>query len=263
MPTSLRYIVGRISKSIANQTVQFVFPLALVIATSSVLSIQRVGAQVLQTLPSSRARFKAEPTVPIEPIRDLSSGVIPSFDSVQIINHSRPDSREITLFASPEHPVCSVRNKSADNWLLYYCGHATEWAKQRERYQTVYVYAGEDQYKTHHRVAGFSWWAANLMAIGAGVADVEITQWDIRHRPLGREGNPLMGKTRAQAYAVTGGVELLTIITSLHRKRAMMINDEIGIQHGAQFWNRLPWWTPYAGQITAHALGIASGLAGR
>jgi hypothetical protein len=72
-----------------------------------------------------------------------------------------------------------------------------------------------------------------------------------------------MGKTRAQAYAVTGGIELLAVLSSLHRKRAMMINDEVGIQHGAQWWNRIPWWTPYVGQIAAHGLGIASGLAGR
>lgn len=263
MHKSLGYTVGQSGKSSAKRIQQSLTPLVLVLASFCMVSVQRSDAQVLQVPPPTLAEFKAQPTDSREPTKAVSPVKIPSFDSVQIINHSRPDSREITLFASQEHPVCAVRNKPADNWLLYYCGHANNWARDRERYQTVFVYGGEDRYKTHHRVAGFSWWAMNLLAIGAGVADVEITQWDIRHRPLGREGNPLIGRTRAQGYAVTGGLDLLVIITSHHRKAAMMINNEVGIQHGARFWNRLPWWTPCAGQIATHALGIASGLAGR
>jgi len=187
----------------------------------------------------------------------------PRLDSVQLFKRSRPDPLEFRLFPSQEHPVCSVQDKSSNDWLAYYCGHANAWTKQRERFQSVLVYAGAQQYKLHHSLEGPSWWAANVLAVGAGVADVEITQWDIRSGIPGREGNPLMGKTRGRAYAMVGGMELLAVLTSLHRKRAMTMNDELGIQRGAQWWNRMPWWSPYAGQIATHLIGIASGLAGR
>jgi hypothetical protein len=193
----------------------------------------------------------------------LDNPTNPRLDSVQLFKRSKPDPLEFRLFPSQEHPVCSLQDKSSNDWLAYYCGHANDWTKQRERYQTVLVYAGEAQYKLHHRVVGASWWAANILAIGAGIADVEVTQWDIHHGPPGREGNPLMGKTRGQAYAMVGGMELLAVLTSIHRKRAMTINDELGIQHGAQWWNKMPWWSPYAGQIATHMIGIASGLARR
>ena len=187
----------------------------------------------------------------------------PRLDSVQLFKRAKPDPLEFKLFPSQEHPVCSVQDKSSNDWLAYYCGHANDWTKQRERYQTVLVYGGQEQYKLQHRVMGPSWWVANVLAIGAGIADVEVTQWDIRRGLPGREGNPLMGKTRGQAYAMVGGMELFAVLTSIHRKRAMTMNDELGIQRGAQWWNRMPWWSPYAGQIATHMIGIASGLSGR
>lgn len=187
----------------------------------------------------------------------------PRLDSVQLFKRSKPVSLEFRLFPSQEHPVCSVEDKSSNDWLAYYCGHANAWTKQRERFQTVLVYAGTKQYKLNHRLAGPSWWAANILAVGAGIADVEITQWDIRSGLLGREGNPLMGKTRGQAYAMVGGIELLSVLTSLHRKAAMTMNDELGIQHSAGWTGKMPWWSPYAAQIATHMIGIASGLAGR
>jgi hypothetical protein len=186
-----------------------------------------------------------------------------SYDAVQIVRNGKPDPREFTLFPTQEHPVCSIEDRLDSTWVLYYCGHATEWAGNRERFQSVYVYAGAHQYKTHHSVTGVTWWAANVLAVGAGIADIEVTQWDLRHSVSGREGNPLMGKTRAQAYSVVGGLEVLSVLSSIHRKRAMMINDEVGIHRGANWWNRMPWWSPYAGQIAVHAIGIASGFAGR
>jgi hypothetical protein len=36
-------------------------------------------------------------------------------------------------------------------------GHADDWTKQRERYQTVLFYGGQEQYKLDHRVVGASW----------------------------------------------------------------------------------------------------------
>lgn len=224
---------------------------------------QNLVAKGKTVSPQATPETSAQPTNSHNDESGPDDAANPRLDSVQLFKRSRPDPLEFRLFPSQEHPVCSLQDKSSQDWLAYYCGHANDWTRQRERYQTVLVYAGREQYKLHHRLVGPSWWAANILAVGAGIADVEITQWDIRSGIPGKEGNPLMGKTRGQAYAMVGGMELLAVLTSIHRKRAMTMNDELGIQHGAQWWNRMPWWSPYAGQIATHMIGIASGLAGR
>jgi hypothetical protein len=263
------------SQSVRIKVKYLIAPLFLAMVFVCTAAVISVHAQTAPGPVASTTKFVALVTEPVPAVPVLASTItdgaaarpatsdVISYDAVQIVRNGKPDSREFTLFPSQEHPVCSIEDRLDRTWVLYYCGHSTAWAQSRERVQSVYVYAGVKQYKTHHRVTGLTWWAANVLAIGAGVADIEVTQWDLRHGVPGREGNPLMGKTRAQAYAVTGGLEMLSVLSSIHRKRATMINSEVGIEKSAGWWNRMPWWSPYAGQIAVHAVGIASGFAAR
>ena len=94
-------------------------------------------------------------------------------------------------------------------------------------------------------------WLALGSAVGLMVADVELSQRCIRAGTC-REANPLLGQSRARAYAVNAAILVPVTIWSYHVKKGQ---DRTGRQNGD-----IRWWLPSVIKSASHAAGMSIGL---
>jgi hypothetical protein len=167
-----------------------------------------------------------------------------------------PDFRELGLGQpSPDNMLCGIYDH-AHLWHWFKCGDP--------------AHAGVDDRTLH--LMGMDWagrripkgmsekkyWFVSLASVALTVADVETTQACIRAHTC-REGNPLMGQTRAQEYAVSLTVPLI----GLWYQRKFYDEDHVRKRFGIVKRREFAWWSVPLTVSVWHTMGLWSGLSAR
>jgi hypothetical protein len=116
----------------------------------------------------------------------------------------------------------------------------------------------------HYKVGpvGGRFWAAQIGSLLMAVADEETSQQALRSPYCIERGcteaNPLLGKTRLQAYSVIGAIEFMGIMASRKERRYQVVREQVGLPQ----WRTIfySWWLPDVVSDAYHVAGIADAV---
>lgn len=111
--------------------------------------------------------------------------------------------------------------------------------------------SGQTRTPSTTRTADKAWWLITAASIGSTVADVENTQYVLRHG--GQEGNPVFGQhpTRLRMYAITGALTGLSTWVSYRWKK---VDDQDKITYG--YTAKVRWYAVPLVNVGAHGFGV-------
>jgi len=155
-------------------------------------------------------------------------------------------------------PQCLFRH-SADYKEFWPCSDVPPVSYNYLRDHEILIWAPD-----HYKVGpvGKRFWAAQIGSVLMAVADEETSQQALRSPYCIQRGcaeaNPLLGKTRLQAYTVIGAIEFMGIMASRKQRRYQVVREQVGLPQ----WKTTlyAWWLADAISDAYHVAGIAAAV---
>lgn len=193
----------------------------------------------------------------IMPVIGYSQDIKPDYEhvtssvTIRQSNPDHPDWSELP-FGEPNYykPICSVPSPVKGSWTYWPCyGYS-----QRPSDSYLKGHEADIFGRSYRHTVTKSFILLALSEVSSAVADAEYTQYRL-HNSAGyfREGNPLMGSTRAQEYGVSMSLATLVTFLSWEQKRRVELGQSVGYPY---HWYTKMWYEPMMAVTAMHIVGI-------